>query len=430
MTDLDTQIKRSENKSVAAVVVTYNRKDLLMECLQALLNLDYDNLKILVVDNASTDGTRESVAKLIEDGRADNLIYINTGENLGGAGGFNVGVKEAMMLGCDYIWLMDDDCIVHNDSLDALLAFADSKNNKFGFLSSVVRWTDGEISSMNVQRKSISRSVVDFELPNQKIKFASFVSLFLNREAVERCGLPIKEFFIWGDDWEYTSRISKQFDNYLVTDSVVTHKSANNVSSDIVSDSVDRTERYFYAYRNEKFLFVRLGLKGKIYFFIKVLYHKIRLLLSDSKHKKQKMAVINKGLKAAKTFKPQIEFAKDKPRLSGKEIKWNILWNKYADGLLEYRYFVLCNYYAGVNGGGHSCFLDNNAPNLTEYAQALKSLLPNDFFEKFSKACDAYIHNDDVEKICDLADDYFYKNEQIIIDILQDYANGLNDISL
>ena len=76
-------------KSVAAVVVTYNRKDLLLECLDCLSRQDLAGLaagyelQVIVVDNASTDGTEQALAPLVEQG---SIAYYNTGENLGGAG--------------------------------------------------------------------------------------------------------------------------------------------------------------------------------------------------------------------------------------------------------------------------------------------------------------------------------------------------------
>ncbi len=293
------------DKSVAAVVVTYNRKQLLKECIEALLAQKEKHLRIFIIDNASTDGTEEYVKGLID---GERVVYLNTGENLGGAGGFCFGIKEAMKSDCDYVWLMDDDCIVHPDSLDKLLECADKLGGDFGFLSGVARWTDDEICEMNVQRISVWRMVKNFTVPLQRIRFASFVSLFLSRQAVLTCGLPIKEFFIWGDDWEYTSRISKKFKNYLAGESVVTHKSETNVGSNIVADTSDRLNRYFYAYRNESYLFNRLGISGKLYYAAKIPYHRLKLALSDVPDKKERFAIIKKGLKAAKTFKPEIEY--------------------------------------------------------------------------------------------------------------------------
>ena len=79
-------MKQKENKSVIAVIVTYNRKTLLKESIEALLNQKYKNIKVLVIDNASTDGTQEYIADIIDN---DKVNYINTGKNLGGAGASN-----------------------------------------------------------------------------------------------------------------------------------------------------------------------------------------------------------------------------------------------------------------------------------------------------------------------------------------------------
>ena len=141
-------------KKVIAVIVTYNRKELLKECVEAVLNQDYKNCDILIVDNASTDGTREYVKELLKNNR---VHYMNTGANLGGAGGFNFGIKEAYKLGCDFIWIMDDDCIVHKDSLVNLLNANDILNGEYGFLSSKVLWKDNNICKMNVPKKRFSK---------------------------------------------------------------------------------------------------------------------------------------------------------------------------------------------------------------------------------------------------------------------------------
>lgn len=74
------------NKSVAVVVVTYNRKELLKECINALLNSTYKNIKVLVIDNHSTDGTKDYISEELEN---EKVLYVDTGKNLGGAGGFN-----------------------------------------------------------------------------------------------------------------------------------------------------------------------------------------------------------------------------------------------------------------------------------------------------------------------------------------------------
>ena len=155
-----------------AVIVTYNRKDLLKESIEALCRQTRPS-DIMVVDNASTDGTeemvREIMASMPEHSEHGKIIYHNMGENLGGAGGFSFGVKQAYNDGYKYIWLMDDDCIVKKDSLEELF---------------------------NADKKHV--------------------------------GIPIKDFFIWSDDLEYTQRVSKKHPSYLCNKSVVIHKTKGN----------------------------------------------------------------------------------------------------------------------------------------------------------------------------------------------------------
>ena len=109
--------------NIVAVVVTYNRKELLKECIEELTkNKEID---VMIIDNASTDGT----ADMIKEYTSNKLFYVNTGKNLGGAGGFNFGIKEALKQdNYDYIWIMDDDTIVHEDSLEKLVEKAELLN--------------------------------------------------------------------------------------------------------------------------------------------------------------------------------------------------------------------------------------------------------------------------------------------------------------
>lgn len=304
------EAKKLENESltlinqpkVTAVVVTFNRKELLKENLVALSKIQYTNFNVLIIDNASTDNTYDFIYGILSDKR---FAYLNTGKNLGGAGGFSFGIKEALRNNADYIWIMDDDCIPNQDSLEELLKFA-NHNPDFGFLSSKVLRTDGSLCKMNIQRTNLKKEINSND-SIKKIKLASFVSMFLNSKAVMDVGLPFKEFFIWGDDWEYSSRISKKFDCYYVLNSVVLHKCKINGGVNII-DEKERLDRYFYAYRNETFFYRQNGLNGMLYSFLKVNFHRLKLLLSNDQKKKEKLNIIKRGVKAAKTFNPKPEF--------------------------------------------------------------------------------------------------------------------------
>lgn len=293
-----------DNRKVIAVVVTYNRKELLKEAIEALLNQDYNNCEILVVDNASTDGTKEYIDELLKNTR---VHYENTGANLGGAGGFNYGMKRACQMGCDYVWVMDDDCIVHKDSLTELLNADKQLNGNYGFLSSKVLWKDGSICKMNIPKKTFSTWLKEFDKPVQEIAMASFVSLFVKTDIIKEMGLPIKEFFIWTDDWEFTRRISRKYKSYFISNSVVTHKSKNNEGADISTVEGDRVERFKYLYRNDVVLYRGEGFKGWVLLYIRLILHKLRILKSDKKDKKERIKIINNAIKEGKKFKPEIE---------------------------------------------------------------------------------------------------------------------------
>ncbi len=105
---------------IAAVVVTFNRKKLLLECLNALLGQTYPLDEIVVLDNASTDGTKQELqeAGILSDAR---VKYLLMEKNTGGSGGFYYGSRQAYQDGADWIWMMDDDCIPTETALEELV---------------------------------------------------------------------------------------------------------------------------------------------------------------------------------------------------------------------------------------------------------------------------------------------------------------------
>lgn len=298
--------------SIAAVVVTYNRKDLLLECLSCLQAQDFSNapqqnatLDILVIDNASTDNTHEALRFLIED---KAIRYYNTGSNLGGAGGFNYGMRKAVELGYDYVWVMDDDCMPHDDTLFEFLNADAELQGNYGYLSSVCRWIDGSICTMNTQRHPLTKNVTDFSPKIQPITLASFVSLFVPSRIIKELGLPIKDFFIWSDDWEFTRRISRKYPCYLAGKSVVTHKSKSNGVGNIALDSEEKIGRYRLAYRNDIVFYRREGLKGYGYIFVRGLYHAFLVLTKAKSKKGQRLKTILRGNLEGLRFHPDIEY--------------------------------------------------------------------------------------------------------------------------
>lgn len=303
----------SRKKSVAAVVVTYNRKQLLLECLDCLEAQDLARLgdsyelSVIVVDNASTDGTEEALEPYVASGR---ISYFNTGENLGGAGGFNYGMRVAVEAGHDYVWVMDDDCMTHPDTLRELLLAGEGLEGDYGYLTSVCLWTDGNPCTMNRQRHPLHTTIEDFSPELQPCTLASFVSLFVPADVIAELGLPIKDFFIWTDDWEFTRRVSRKYPCYVAGTSIVTHKCKVNGAGNVALDSGERIARFRLAYRNDIVLYRGEGASGYAYVLARDLNHLARIALEAKGRKLERARAVVGGTIEGLRFHPQIEYVK------------------------------------------------------------------------------------------------------------------------
>lgn len=294
-------------KSIDCLIVTYNRLDLLKECIKAVLNQEVKPKNIIVVNNNSTDDTKVYLDKLSK--KLINLKILNLKENLGGAGGFNAGFKYFIQSSSsDYLWLMDDDAIPYKETLKELINPVE-KINDFGYLASYVEWSDGNPCKMNIP--NLSPDWIDkLKLGLIKIDSASFVSLLIPRKTIKKVGYPIKDFFIWGDDMEYTTRIKKYgYNSYLVVNSQILHKIYKNIPPDVIKETnPNRIKRYFFESRNVTYIFKQYyGFKGLIRELARYSFISLKLLFSHSKYKKRKIKYLFKGTIAGVFFNPKIE---------------------------------------------------------------------------------------------------------------------------
>ena len=245
---------------MAAVVVTYNRRELLLESLAAVTGQTRAPDAVIVIDNASTDETAETVRLRFPAAQLSVL-----GHNTGGAGGFACGIALALADGADLIWLMDDDTVPEPDALAALLAARQRQSGGAGrsgstsrpgrppaVVASRVVWTDGRAHPMNTPRAkpfaskaehAAAAAAVDGGLP---IRSASFVSILVDAQACRERGLPQADYFLWNDDFEFTTRLLRGGAGLLCPASVVVHKTKTFGGTD-----VDPGQRFFYEVRNK-----------------------------------------------------------------------------------------------------------------------------------------------------------------------------------
>ncbi|WP_334171477.1 glycosyltransferase [Sinomonas sp.] len=241
---------------VVAVVVSYNRRELLERSLSALAAGDRVPEALVVVDNASTDGSGEFL-----EGLSVPFEYelIRLSENTGGAGGFAVGMAAALARHApDLVWIMDDDTVPLAGTLSEALRLWEAcpRTDKPAFIASSVVWSDGRHHPMNTMRDRWDAAPADrsFAAAHRArvVRSASFVSLFVDAEAIRALGLPLADFFLWNDDFEFTMRLARRRLALASLDSVVEHHTKT-----YDSHTADVGERFRFEVRNKLWTFFR-----------------------------------------------------------------------------------------------------------------------------------------------------------------------------
>jgi GT2 family glycosyltransferase len=231
-------------ETIGAVVVTYNRKELLRESLDAVLAQTRRPDHVVVVDNASTDGTPEMVER-----EYPGLEVVRLATNEGAAGGFHEALARGVELGFDWLWTLDDDTIPRPDALERLLAARDRLDGlpEPVMLYSRVLWTDGSVHPMNlpnIDGRDPQRFIQGIANTLPPLRWGTFPSLLVRADAVRRHGPPRKAFFLWSDDIDFTARILRNEPGYFVPDSVAVHKTPT------AHHPYQGGDRFYYAVRN------------------------------------------------------------------------------------------------------------------------------------------------------------------------------------
>lgn len=244
------------NEKVAAIIVTYNRKDLLMKNVNACLRQSRKPDGIFVIDNASTDGTDVLFQDpaILADG---TITYRRLPANIGGAGGFYEGMKQAFDEGYDLFWMMDDDGCPDLTCLEILL----ERGKHLDVCGPLIycEQPGRTHSSFYVDGKKYDD--VD-ELQNHA--FATPVHPFngtlLKREVVAKVGFPKKELFIWGDEQEYRLRWLKAgFKEASVMSALYFHpfNRLQFKKHGIFKLPDIKTNRKYLYFRNQSWIFLR-----------------------------------------------------------------------------------------------------------------------------------------------------------------------------
>jgi len=212
---------------VCALVLTRNRKRLLLECLDGLGRSTHPVSGTVVVDNASSDGTAELLSErgLLD---RDDVVYVRLERNLGSAGGYARGVEVARDQSADWIWIMDDDAEPRPDALERLLASPAAREPHTAALASAVVVPNGDVDVLHRGRiKRFLQALPEDEyVPGTPVRlgFSSFTGLLVRSEVARVTDPPRADFFIWFDDVEYSIRLRRHGEIRLVPESEMLHK--------------------------------------------------------------------------------------------------------------------------------------------------------------------------------------------------------------
>jgi GT2 family glycosyltransferase len=249
-----TGMEAEMHNTVAVIVVTYNRQQLLTECLDALLAQSRVPDRLILIDNASTDGTAE---RLQAAGYLANprMAYTRLAENTGGAGGFHEGMKQGLEAGYDWLWVMDDDTAPAPDALERLLDFQ-QQHPAVEALASLPVSLDQSVQYRHrgwIKPCQLSNRVIvpitaeDVAQEYRVIGHCSFVGLMVSARLAQQTGLPRKDFFIHYDDYEYCARLAKRAEIYLVPASIIIHKEERLDSTELKSSWFGTSPRIPFA---------------------------------------------------------------------------------------------------------------------------------------------------------------------------------------
>jgi GT2 family glycosyltransferase len=220
---------------VFVIVLNYNGKDCLSQCLNSVYQSDYPNFEVIVVDNASTDGSFEEARQKFQSA---NLIRNNA--NLGFAAGNNIGIRYALEKFGDYVFLLNNDAILESETLSKLVAQAEKnrlsisspliyKNDKIWFEGGKILWL-----MMRAIHKKIKTSL------NKPFatEYVTGCAMLINKKVFQAIGLFDEKFFLYYEDADFCTRAKRKgFDSYIIPSAKVIHRE--------VSDSENPAKLYW-----------------------------------------------------------------------------------------------------------------------------------------------------------------------------------------
>lgn len=266
-----------QKDKVGIVIVNYNGAKFQNECIASILESDYDNYSIIVVDNASTDNSVE----LLSEFKDDRLIVIRLEENCGVAKGNNVGIQKSLELGCTHSLLLNNDTVVEKSFLSSMLACGeDIVSPKIYYYGTNKIWyCGGKFQRIKGTAKHLNYRIEDNgQLKSRYYEYAPTCCLLIKNEVFRNIGMIDENYFLYFDDTDFCYRAKLNgYKIWVDVNSVIYHKVGFSTGGDTSPVMVYYLNRNRFYYVNK----FKLGFLTKLF-----CYTSRRLKILESKIKK------------------------------------------------------------------------------------------------------------------------------------------------
>jgi len=201
-----------KNNKVGIVIVNWNGYQITRDCLLACNDLNYENTETYVVDNASVDGSVEKLKNEFPD-----VIYIRNENNKGFAGGVNPGIQAALVNGCGYVWLLNNDATPESESLTAMVELSEKEQRKCIVGSIIYKDIKADLhQKLEVEVVGggninffTGRSTINKKFGNQVLDYISGASMLIPRSVIEVVGRFDEAYFMYYEDVDFCYRAKK-----------------------------------------------------------------------------------------------------------------------------------------------------------------------------------------------------------------------------
>lgn len=235
-------MKQITDKDVAIIILNWNAYDDTFECLKSLEHLTYPYFHVFLVDNASQDNSFDKLQEDYKEGKFNvPITFIQTGANLGFAGGNNVAIKKAYNQGYQYFWMLNNDTVVDPNALTPLVE-ALEKDKQVGIVGSKIYYygtnrvwfAGGTINLYTGKSKHIGLNQQDNPIFNiqKEVDYITGCSLFFRKEIIELVGYMSEDYFLYYEETEWNIRVRKKgFKIVYIPRSIVYHKVSSSSGS-------------------------------------------------------------------------------------------------------------------------------------------------------------------------------------------------------